>query len=154
MPESVKPQDYGTVLLPPSQAAAVQRTFVDLGQYTATSTISRLAMLFDRRAVIREIWFVADSVPSDADGTLLIDVAVRDASEDAFVTIVDDFDAEAQLTTAFEAKQATLAAETAEHQLTVEAGDGLRVQLINNSVAIDTNPRIGILVVYQVLGTL
>lgn len=150
---SPKPQDYGDVLLPPDQASAVYRTSVALGQFTAGGTATVLAMAFDRRAVIREIWFVADAVPADADGAMTVNVHVRDASEDAFDAIVSGFDAEG-LTTAFEAARATLEAETTESERTVEAGDSLRVQLVNGSVAIDANANLVMLVLWQSLEAL
>lgn len=145
------PLDLGSAKTGPrSTLSPAERTFVDLGQFTANSTVTKTAMLFDRAAVIREVWFVADAVADDADGTLLIDVHVRDKSEGAFDLIVDDFDVET-LDTAFEAAEATLEDETSENELTVAAGDSVRVQLINNSAGIDTNANIGILIVYQTI---
>jgi hypothetical protein len=143
------PQDFGAVIAPPEQAAQVQRISINLGTFTANTTKTTLAHIFDRPAVIREIWFAADAVPNDADGAMLIDVQVRDKSEAAFDLIVDDFNAEG-LTVAFNAAKASFVAESAENELSVEAGDSLRFQQISNSAAIDTNANIVATVLYQV----
>lgn len=146
------PADLSKVLLMPDQAAPVQRITVPLGQFTANATKTTLALPFDRKAVIREIWFAADAVPSDADGTLLINVHARDKSEAAFDSLVASFDAEAQLTVAFEGKKATLVAESSENEWTVDAGDSLRIQQVSNSAAIDTNANIVMVVLVQYIG--
>lgn len=145
------PRDYVDIITMPADGAPVHRVAVQLPQFTANSTVTRAVLPFDRKAVIREIWFVAEAVPSDADGTMLINVHARDKSEAAFDSLVASFDCEAQLTVANEAKRATLVAETSENEWTVEAGDALRVQLVSNSAAIDTNINPVILVVYQVI---
>jgi len=145
------PQDYGAALMPPKLAAPVLREALNLGVFTANTTVVPAPMLvFDRPAVIREIWFAADAVPSDPDGTMLVNARVRDKSEGAYDTIVSSFDEEAQLTVAHEAKKATFAAEGAENELSVEAGDTLSFQLVNNSAAITTNPNTTAFVLYQV----
>lgn len=150
---SIDPQDYGAVLLPTDEAAAVQRISINLGQFTVNGTKTTLAHIFDRRSVIREVWVAADAIPADADGTMLVNVDVRDASENAFDSIVASFDAELLLT-AFEALQATIVAETAENQRTVEPGDSIRIQLVNDSAAVETNAAVVVTILYQVLGSL
>jgi hypothetical protein len=149
------PQDYGAALVPPSQAAQVQRVALNLGQFTVNVTVvPGPALIFDRPAVIREIWFSADAVPSDPDGTMLVNARVRDKSEAAYDTIVSGFDTEAQLTVAHEAKKASFAAEGSENELSVEAGDTLSFQLVNNSAAITTNANIVAHILYQTLQSL
>lgn len=151
---STKPQDFGKVLMPPDQAAQVQRLSFNVGQWTANTTKTTLLLGFDRAAVIREVWLSADAVPADSDGTMLVDVIVRDWSEAADDVIVNDFDGEASLTTAKKAVKATLAAETSENELTVAAGDSLLVSQISNSAAIDTNANLVVTVLFQTIAAL
>lgn len=152
---SVQPQDYGAVLMPPSLASVVLRQSLSLGQWTANTTVTPDArFIADRAMVIREIWAVASAVPSDADGTMLINALVRDASEDADDTIVSSASAETLLTTANEAVKLTLASETSENELTLAAGDTIRFTLVSNSAAIDTNASVAVLIVFQPLASL
>jgi hypothetical protein len=149
---STFPQDYTKVLLPPDQAAHTARIVVPLGAFTANTTVAKLAHIFDRAAVIREVWLAGDAVPSDPDGTMLVNVHVWDKSEAAFDSIVASFDCETSLTVAYQGAQATLVTETSENELTVAAGDGLRVQLVNNSAAITTNPSLVLVLLVQYIG--
>lgn len=147
---SNKPQDYAAALLPPGIAGAVQRASINLGLFTVNTTKTTLAHIFERAAVIREIWFAADAIPADADGTLLVHAEVFDASEAALDLIVNGFDTEAQLTVAKVAKKATLV-EGTENELTVAAGDTLQFRQVNNSAAVETNANVVATVLYQVL---
>lgn len=147
---SAKPMDSGRQLHP-RLAAPIKELEINLGVFTVNATKTTLAKIFDRESVIREIWFAADGVPNDADGTMLVHADVFDASEAALDAVVVGFDTEAQLTVAKVAKQAALAAESAENELTVGAGDTLQFRQVNNSAAIDTNVSIVAHVLYQVL---
>lgn len=147
---STKPLDAGRQLHP-RLAAPIKEFEIPLGPFTPNATKTTLAKIFDREAVIREIWFAGDAIPNDADGTMLIHVDNFDASENALDPIVVGFDTEAQLTVAKVAKQAVLAVESAENELTVQAGDTLQFRQVNNSAAIDLNANIVAHVLYQVL---
>lgn len=145
------PQDTASVLLDPTQAGPVFRAHILCGQWTANTTVSTLGMLFDRPAVIREVWVGCDAVPSDSDGTLKVTVKVRDVSEGAFDTLVNALDAETVILAANKAYQATLASETDENEQTVAAGDSLVIDLVNDSAAITTNAHVVVTVLYQLL---
>lgn len=144
------PPDAGKQLHP-KISAPVQRLHINLGQFTVNGTKTVLGMIFDRETVIREIHFAPDVVPADADGTFLIHAEVQDVSEGALDVIVNGFDSEAQLTTAKKGVKAALAAESAENERTVSAGDVLQFRMVNNSAAVEANPNIIATVLYQVL---
>lgn len=76
-------------------------------------------------------------VPVDADGTMLLNLFVRDKTEGANDTIVSSADMEA--ITQFVNNGLTLAAETSENERTIAGGDTIHGSLVNNSAAIDTN---------------
>lgn len=150
---SPKPLDFGKAKTGPrTDTSPVERVCLSLGQFTANTTVNPGArVLFDRKSVIREIWVSGDAIPSDPDGTMLLNALVYDASEAGSDTIVSSADLETLLAVANKAYAATLASETTENELTVEAGDTLRFSLVNNSAAITTNPNVAVLVVYQAL---
>lgn len=149
---SKKPRDLAGVTCAPTVAASVERHVLNLGTFTANTTVAPGATLpFDRKAVIREIWVSGSAVPNDADGTMLINALVRDISEAADDTIVSAVNLETVITVANRAFQLTLAAETDENELTVFPGDTLRFTLVNNSAAIDTNSNISVVVLVQYL---
>lgn len=149
---SPKPLDYGVAKVGPrTDMAPVERIHLNLGEFTANATASPTErVLFDRPAVIRGIWITGTAVPADADGTMVLNALVYDASEAASDTIVSAEDLETLITVANKAYEATLAAEGTENELTVAAGDTLRFTLVNNSAAIDTNATINVSVLYQV----
>ena len=150
--KSRKPRDLAGHLVNRRIAAPVERATLSLGQWTAGATVTPAPrFLADRRLVVREVWFVASAVPSDADGALTINALVWDDSEAADDTIVSAFDAEAQLTVANKAVEAVLVTETDELELTLEKGDSLRFQLVNDSAGIDVNADVSAVVIYQVL---
>lgn len=126
--------------------------FFNLGQFTANATANPeprfIVPVGGPNVRILGIHFSADAVLADADGTMLIDALVRDASEDADDILVNDFDAET-LNTANEAVEATLAADGSEEIRTLEPGDTIRFQLINNSTAIDTNGDVNVCIEYM-----
>lgn len=96
---------------------------------------------------VEAVYWVASAVLNDADGTMLVNVIARDASEGADDNLVTSQSVEggtAHIPAAF-----TLATEDAEKQFTLDVGDSLRVTFVNNSAAIDTNGAIGVFVVYH-----
>jgi hypothetical protein len=93
---------------------------------------------------VQRIEWVASAALSDADGTMLVSVLARDASEGADDTLVNAQSVEggtAHVPAAF-----TLAAEGAEKEFTLDEGDSLRVTFTNNSAAIDTNGAIAVMI--------
>jgi hypothetical protein len=148
---SSKPQDLGAVVVPRALAAEVERISANVGLWTVNGTKSTIVHIFDRPGVIREVWFGADAVPSDPDGTMLVSVEVQDVSEGALDPIVTDFDAETIIVAAKKGYQGVLAAEGTENERTVQAGDVLQVRQVNNSAAITTNPNLLVTVLFQTL---
>lgn len=96
---------------------------------------------------VRQVQWVASAVLSDVDGTMLVNVIARDASEGADDTLVNSQSVEGG--TAHIPAECTLAAEGSEKEFTLDVGDSLRVTFVNNSVAIDTNGAISVLVFYH-----
>lgn len=149
---SSKPLDYGSAKGPRSAMSPVERACMSLGQFTANTTVTPApVLLFDRAAVIREIWVQCSAIPADSDGTMLLNALVNDISEGADDTIVSSADLEATVLAANKAYKLTLATETSEKELTVAAGDTLRFTLVNNSAAIGTNANVNVMVIYQAL---
>lgn len=97
---------------------------------------------------IKRLSVLTDAVPSDADGTLLLNAFVRDVSEGAADQIVTSADLEALVTAADRNFALTLNAETSEFELTMDEGDSMYFTLVNNSAAIDTNPNVFVVVEY------
>lgn len=151
---SRKPRLYAGSLVNPALASTLHRQNLSLGVWTANTTANPAATFTaDRRTLIREIWFSTDAIPSDPDGTMLINAINFDINEGAGTddTLVASFDSEAVILVARKAYKATLITETSENELTLEPGDVLRFTLVNNSAAITTNPNVNALVVYQTL---
>jgi hypothetical protein len=151
---SRKPRSPAQSLVNPALQATLQRQNLLLGAWTANTTVTPgPTFTADRRCVIREIWFSMDGVPSDPDGTMLINAINFDINESTGTddTLVSSFDSEAVVLVARKAYKATLVTETTENELTMEPGDTLRFTLVNNSAAITTNPVVNALIVYQVL---
>lgn len=149
---SKKPVDFGTVLKPRAAVSPAERIVLSLGAFTANTTVTAPPMIvFDRAAVIREIHVACSAIPSDPDGTMLLNAIVYDVSEAADDTIVSSADLEATVLAALTGYKLTLATETSENELTVAAGDTLRFTLVNNSAAITTNPNTSVVVVVQYL---
>ncbi len=91
---------------------------------------------------------VGDAIPADADGVMTLTVRVHDKSGADIDTIVAAQDLETLITVANEAFECTLAAEGAEDERTITAGDVIDMQLISDSAAIETNPNIVVIVEY------
>lgn len=94
---------------------------------------------------VEAVYWVASAVLNDADGTMLVSVINRDASEGADDTLVNAQSVEGG--TAHAPAAFTLAAEGTEFEFTIEEGDSIRVTFTGNSAAIDTNGAITVFVV-------
>lgn len=81
--------------------------------------------------------------PADADGTILASVIKRDVSASSDVTLSS---ATLDLETLTAETQADFSLVEDDSQLTFDAGDILEVDVVNNSVAIDTQPGEAIIV--------
>lgn len=103
---------------------------------SANTTVTDLAVVVppDAQFVLEAIQFYTEDVPSDADGTVLVDVIERDASADAETVLVDDQDAEAL--TANEGVDATLATGISLPRI-LDEHDSIRLAVINNSAGLD-----------------
>lgn len=103
------------------------------------ANVTERAVLFvcpqDYFADFRSIQVFSGEVPSDADGTVLLDIFERDASADTEATIVDDFNLETL--TRDEGSKPTLAGVITLPR-TLDEHDSIRALVINNTVAIDT----------------
>ncbi len=125
-------------------------TFLDLGAFTANTTVTgkpRFGCPPGVKGVrVIGIHFIGGAIPSDPDGVLTVNALVKDLSEGSDDTIVATEDLETLLVAANTYYEATLATETGEKQLTLEAGDSLRFALISNSAAITTDPILGVCV--------
>lgn len=127
--------------------------FAALTTFTANTTVTRKTgfgvPVGTGKIRIVSLGVMADAVPSDADGTMLMTVRARDISEGAFDTLVLSADLETLVTAADRYFALTLATETtSELELTLEEGDTIDVQLVNNSAAIDVNPNLFLAVEY------
>lgn len=113
-------------------------------QFTANTTVTVLVGGIPPSAKFRlnRAFVVCSAVPADADGTMLVNVIARDDSEGADDTLVSSADLETLVTTANKVYELTLASETSEKERTLANPDGLRVTLVSNSAAIDTNAQV------------
>lgn len=91
---------------------------------------------------VKKISFVSPQVNNDADGTMLVSVLARDASEAADDTLVNAASVEAN--TAHALTDFALAAEGTEKEFTLDEGDSVRVTFTNNTATIDTNGPIAV----------
>lgn len=133
---------------------AQHATTVSLNAFPVNSTTKLIAFQLPTGfgpARIAGIEWVADAVLNDADGTMLVTVAVRDISEGADDTLVNAASVEAG--TANTPAAFSLAAETSEKEQTIDEGDFVHVSFVNNSAAIDTNGRIAVTVFWHSIPT-
>ena len=152
---SKKPKDITRVLASARFASPVDRTTLSLGQFTANTTVTPAPRFtVDRLLVVRELWIACDAIPSDTDGTMVVNAKVNDITEGADDVIVSAQDLETLIVAANKGYKMTLAAETSENELTLEPGDTLRFELVNNSAAINTNVNVSITVIFQTLKAL
>lgn len=122
----------------------------DVGTLTANQTNTRSMGGVNRRAFVERLSVSARTVPVDNDGTLLATVKKRDASAGANVTLTAAFNLETLVANASSA--IALLSTLTDDQLTLDQGDTLFVEIVNNSAAIDTQP--ADLVFTAVLGVL
>lgn len=113
-------------------------------QFTANTTVTVLVGGIPPSAEFRlnRAFVICSAVPADADGTMLVNVIAKDDSEGADDSLVASADLEALVTVANKVYELTLATETSEKERILANPDGLRVTLVNNSVAIDTNAQV------------
>lgn len=96
--------------------------------------------------VVKVSW-TSTVVFNDADGTMLVSVIARDATEGADDTLVNAQSVEAG--TANAVADFTLATEGTEKEFTLDEGDSVRVSAVNNSAAIDTNGPLAVTIWYH-----
>ena|SRR5690606_17183861 len=127
--------------------------FLSLGQLTANSTVAAPPRFGCPPGVgkvrVLGLHVAASAVPVDADGTCKLNVKVNDISEGQADVLVNGFDLES-LDAANELFELEVA-ESTEKELTLEAGDVLYAELVNDSAAIDTNANITLVVEYILL---
>lgn len=106
------------------------------GTVTANTTTTHFLPPIHRKAYLFRASAVCQTVPADADGTLLATLKKWDASADAAVTLSSALDLEAL--TAKESSAFTLSTSLTEAQRRIDEGDSLYVEVVSNSAAIDT----------------
>lgn len=93
---------------------------------------------------IEEIIVSTFTVPADADGTILLTVKKWDASAAAAVTLVTGAAAvgtgDLEALTQGKGERLTFDAALTDAQRTLDFGDSLYFEIVNNSAAIDTQP--------------
>lgn len=98
------------------------------------------------RVRVQGVYIICNAVPADADGTMLLNVLVTDATEGASDSIVTSQDLETLVVAANTLYPCTLTQETAEKELTLEEKDTIRISLVSNSAAIDTNATVTVII--------
>ena len=96
---------------------------------------------------IAKVSWVATAALNDADGTILVSVLARDASEGADDTLVNAQSIEGGVAHAL--ADFALVAETAEKEFTLDEGDSVRVTITNNTATIDTNGAVAVTIHYH-----
>lgn len=121
-------------------------TYFDLGAFTANTAVIANARFGCPPGVagirIIGLHILCSAVPADPDGTLVLNMDVNDVSEGGTDVVVSSEDLETLILAANRWYEATLATETAEKQLTLMPGDGVSFDLVSDSAAIGTNPRV------------
>jgi hypothetical protein len=105
---------------------------------TANTTTRQMCGAAPTRAAIVKVVACAYTVPVDSDGTILATLKKWDKSAAADVTLSSALDLEAL--TAKEGTSFTISSTLTDDQRTLDTGDTLRVEIVNNSAAIDTAP--------------
>lgn len=136
---------YGRSIQEATRRAVAQLTSFPVNSTSIVYVLTMPAGL-GRVRVTRVSW-VASAVLNDADGTMLVSVLARDASEGADDTLVNAQSVEGG--TAHIPANFTLATEGSEKEFTLDEGDSLRVTFTNNTAAIDTNGAIAVIVDYH-----
>lgn len=119
---------------------------LSLGAFTANTTVTPTVRWgvppisnHVGRIRILDLYICGTAIPSDADGTMLLNILNKDISEAADDSLVASQDLETLIVAADKWYALTKATEGAELEFTLEEGDALRATLVNNSAAIDTN---------------
>lgn len=129
--------------------------YFNLGQFTANTTVTAQARFGVPPGVggvrILGIHVLTDAIPADPDGTMLLKALVNDVSEGADDTVLTGQDLEATCAAANRWYECTLDSESSEKELSLDAGDSVRFQLINNSAGIGTNANVHVCVEFVLL---
>ena len=134
-----KPGHFGTALATVSIGPLGPANFLGgASPLTANNTTTFYLPALGRKARFLALIATTNTVPADADGTILATCQKYSATALAQVAVTGNVDLEA-LTT----KQATSTgplAGASDATLTFQAADGVEVNVVNNSAAIDTQP--------------
>lgn len=103
---------------------------------TANVTTPQVLGASPTRAALVKAYASAHIIPADSDGTILATLKKWDASASADVTLSAALDLEA--ITAKVASAFAIIAALTDDQRTLDTGDTLRVDIVNNSAAINT----------------
>lgn len=124
---------------------------LSLGAFTANQTASptvRFGVGVGCPSIrIMGIHLAGSAIPSDPDGTFVLNALVNDISESADDTLVSSEDLETLFAAANRFYEPTYVTETEEFY-TLDPGDTLRFTLINNSGAITTNVSVTAMIEY------
>ncbi len=125
-------------------------TFLSLGAFTVDVSVEaapRFGCPVGVRAIrIIGLHVLSSVIPADADGVINLIGTVQDVSEGAEDIILAAVNLETLTPAANQWFEATLAAETAEKQNTLEPGDSLFFDLVSDSAAIEANPNVSVCV--------
>lgn len=134
-----KPGRFGTELITISTGPIGPANYLGgASPLTANTTTTFRMGPVPRKCVLARFGASATTVPADADGTIIATLFKYDAATNAQVQISAAIDLEALVT-----REGTLAGQytsATEAQLTINEGDTLEVNVVNNSAAIDTQP--------------
>ena len=123
-------------------------TFLSLGAFTANSSVEAAPRFGCPPGVagvrILAIHVLSSAIPSDPDGVMNLIGTVNDISEAGEDIILAAVDLEVLTSAKDRWFKATLATETSEKELTMEAGDSLLFDLVSDSAAITTNPNVSV----------
>lgn len=120
------------------QAALIQG--FNIANLTANTTTRVDIGPAPRKSFLDRVMVSQSTLVADADGTVLATVKKYDASADASVTLSSALSLEADAQVASEGKLFTLLSTLTDAQRTLDEGDVLYVDIVNNSAAIDTQP--------------
>ena len=93
-----------------------------------------------RKAFVDKVMVSQQTLVADSDGTVLATVKKYDASANASVTLSSALSLEADAQVASEGAFFALLSTLTDAQRTLDEGDVLYVDIVNNSAAIDTQP--------------
>ncbi len=125
-------------------------TYLSLGAFTVNVSVEALPRFgcpVGMKAIrIIGLHVASSIIPADADGVLNLIGTVNDVSEGAEDIILAAVNLEVLTPAKDRFYEATLAAETAEKQLTLEPGDALFFDLVSDSAAVEGNPAVTVCV--------